>query len=99
MDEFKTFIKTWEETGSAAVILEKGLTLPPADKVQSFLSSLPDAEQAHVRDSLIKAMAALERYAVELEQEAASVKDQINQTVQSAKACLSYDTADKFKRK
>ncbi len=99
MDELRTFISTWEETGSIAVVLEKGLTLPPADQVQSFLASLPADESEKIRSSLTTAMAALETYAVELEKETAGIKEQINQTVKSAQACLSYDTVDKINRK
>lgn len=99
MDDLRTFISTWEETGSIAVVLEKGLLLPPADQVQSFLASLPADEQETIRASLTRAMVALETYAVDLERETAEIKDQINQTVKSAQACLSYNSADKIKRK
>lgn len=99
MDTLRTFIQTWDETGSITAVLEKGLTLPPADEVQSFLAALPETEQDKFKVSLASAMIALETYAVNLEKETAEIKAQINQTVQTAKACLSYNSADKIKRK
>ena len=99
MDDLKNFIATWEETGDISVILEKGLSLPPADKVLSFLASRPEAEQAHIRQSLAHAMAALEDYTASLEKEAADIKSKIDQSVRTAKACLSYSSADTTSRR
>lgn len=99
MDELKTYIKTWEETGSIAAILEKGLTLPPPEKVQSYLAGLPPAERDGIRQKLATTMIALEEYAAALEKENALIKAQLDQNLKTAKACLSYNSADLINRK
>lgn len=99
MDDLKAFIKTWEETGSIAAILEKGLSLPEADKVQSYLAGLPETEQKSIRQTLATTMIALEEYATTLERENALIKAQLDQNLKNAKACLSYNSADLMNRK
>jgi hypothetical protein len=99
MDDLKTFIAEWEKTGDISVVLEKGLTLPPADQVQSFLASRPEAEQTQIRRSLENAMTALEAYTASLETEAADIKSRIDQSVKTAKACMSYNSAETISRR
>jgi hypothetical protein len=99
MDDLKTFIKTWEETGSIAAILEKGVSLPPADEVQSYLAGLPEADREGIKQTLATTMIALEEYAAALEKENALIKAQLDQNLKNAKACLSYNSADFINRK
>ena len=99
MDDLRTFIKTWEESGDIAVILEKGLTLPAADKVQSYLASLPPAEHDKIRQTLTNAMIALEEYSAKLVKDLASTKTEIDQSNKTTKANLSYLSADTIRRK
>lgn len=99
MDELKVFIQSWETDGDIARILEKGLALPPAEKVQSYLASLPEAESLKIRSALEKIMSALDHYATSLERETAAIKEKLDQSRASAKACLSYDSADVIHRK
>lgn len=90
MDDLKTFIAAWDEAGDIAVILERGLTLPSADKVQAFLASLPPAEHDKIRTSLTHAMIALEEYSAHLVKELADTKAQMDQSARSTKASLTY---------
>lgn len=99
MDDLKTFIRTWEESGDIATVLEKGLTLPAADKVQTYLASLPQAEHDRIRQLLTNAMIALEEYSANLIKELDATKSQIDQNVKNSKASLSYLSADKIRRK
>ena len=93
MDDLKTFIKAWDETGDIADILEKGLSLPAADKVQAFLASLPADEQDRIRKSLTNAMIALEDYSASLARDLADTKAQMDQSAKTAKASLTYMSA------
>lgn len=99
MNDLKTFIKTWDETGDIADILEKGLSLPPADKVQEFLASLPADEQDKIRKSLTNAMIALEDYSATLARNLADTKAQMDQSAKTAKASLTYLSAGTTRKK
>ncbi len=99
MDELKLFIAEWDKAGDIAVILEKGLKLPPADKVQSYLASLPETESDRIRQSLTSAMIALEEHSANLARELAETQEQIDRNVKNKKASLSYLSADTIRRK
>lgn len=99
MNDLTNFIKVWEESGDIAAVLEKGLTLPPADKVQSYLASLPQADSDKIRQSLTNAMIALEEYSSGLIKDLASTKAQIDQNVKNSKASQSYMSADNIRKK
>ena len=99
MNDLTNFIKAWEESGDIAAVLEKGLALPPADKVQSYLASLPQADHDKIRQSLTNAMIALEEYSASLIKDLASTKTQIDQNVKNSKASLSYMSADNIRKK
>jgi hypothetical protein len=98
MNDLTNFIKAWEESGDIAAVLEKGLALPPVDKMQSYLASLPQADHDKIRQSLTNAMIALEEYSAGLLEELASTKAQIDQNVKNTKASLSYMSADKIRK-
>lgn len=99
MEDLRSFIAAWEETGDISAVIDRGLTLPPADQVQSFLATCPEAERMQIRHSLETAMTALEVYAASLEKEAAEIKTKIDQSVKTAKACLSYNSAGTSSRR
>lgn len=99
MNDLSNFIKAWEESGDIAVVLEKGLTLPPADKVQTYLASLPQADHDRILQALTHAMIALEEHAANLAKDLAATKKQIDQNVKNSKASLSYMSADTIRKK
>lgn len=99
MDQLRTFIAAWEESGDIASVIEQGLALPPAAEAQSYLASLPPTERDRLTKSLSGAMIALEEYAAHLAKDQAATKAQIDQSMKTAKACLSYTSAGSTRRK
>lgn len=91
MKDLNKFVDAWEKTGSIEEIISQNLVLPPSEDVQAYLSSLPQDEHDRIRKSLNEALTALGAYTSQMEEEALSLKAQIDQNIQTSNACLAYN--------
>ena len=98
MDTLYKFVEAWEKNGKVEAIFDANIPLPPAEEVQSYLSTLPEEERARIQYLLAQALSAFSDYADKLETEAGTLKTQIDQNVQASNACLTYNKVPKKSR-
>jgi transcription elongation GreA/GreB family factor len=99
MENLKTFVKMWEETGDIAKILEKGIALPAPDVVQAHLDTLTEDERARILKCIADAVDALTRHIADLEAGKMETQNQIDTSLKTAQACLSYNETGKTEKK
>lgn len=95
MDTLHKFVEVWEKNGKVEAIFDAGLSLPATDEIQTYLSSLPEAERTRIQTALGQALSAFSDYTNKMETEAEALKAQIDQNVQASNACLTYNKVPK----
>jgi hypothetical protein len=98
MNTLRLLGEKWEETGDIAEILDIAASLPPPEDIETQLASLPEAEQARLRNILQTIYAALPAHIAQLEKEAADLREQMDQAKRATKACLVYNRAPRAPR-
>ena len=99
MSSLNKFVEVWDKTGKIEDVLSLNLILPTPSEVQAHLSSLPVSDQTKIKESLESAMAALSSYTMKMEEDAASLKAQIEQSIQASTACIAYATTPQSSKK
>jgi hypothetical protein len=98
MENLKTFLKVWEETGSIEAVLEKGIALPSPNVVEAHLATLTEKEKDRLLSALSNASAALSKHIGELEKQKEETQVEIGKSLKTEQACLSYNKAGKPKK-
>ncbi len=103
MKSFDNFITLWKENKDIEALVQAGASIPSPEDVLMHLSKLDQTEREDVLKSLSEATIALQNYAEQTAAEARILKNEIQQSHQRSRACLTYVSSqfknDTIKRK
>lgn len=92
MDNLEKILEEFGKTGNVQNVIDSGLSLDPL-VLQTHIQSLPADRQDQLRTVLKDLLDALTIYIEENVKEKDSIKKQIDGTLKSTQACLSYGSA------
>ena len=98
MDDLNKFVEVWEKTGNIEEVISQNLVLPAPHDVQVYLSGLAESEHQRIRKSLDAALSALASHTSRMEDEAVSLRAQIEQNIQASNACIVYNNVPRKPR-
>lgn len=92
MDNLQKILEEFERTGNVQNVIDSGLSLDPL-VLQTHIQTLPADRQDQFRTVLNDLLDALTIYIEDSAKEKEDIKKQIDGTLKSAQACLSYGSA------
>lgn len=92
MDKLGSILEKWNKSKDVESLISEGL-FSDQTAIQSSLDKLSGAQRDHVLTQLDEIETAIRDYIAGIDKEKIAVKKQIDGTLKSAKACLSYGSS------
>ena len=92
MDKLGSILEKWNKSKDVESLISEGL-FSDQTAIQSSLDKLSGAQRDHVLTQLDEIETAIRDYIAGIDKEKVAVKKQIDGTLKSAKACLSYGSS------
>lgn len=89
MDKLGQILDQWEKSKDIESLLAQGLLNDP-EALQTSLEALPETLRDKASSTLQKISIALKCYIADMDEEKSEIKSQIDATLKSAQACMSY---------
>lgn len=95
MVKLEPFVKALEENSDMALLIEQirtgNLSIPSPKEIETHLASLPEKERTRVQALLVNTIESLSSYTSQLEKDQEETKKQMEITLDSRRACESYE--------
>lgn len=98
MDKLNGLLENWRTTKNIENVLNSGFSFDP-ESVQDYLKTVSADNREKVIAELNEMMDALKAHIIEIQNQQSDVAAQIDKNLVSAKACISYGTADMLGKK
>lgn len=92
MNILDSILEKWNRNKDIESLISEGL-FSDETAIRSALERLPDLERAPILNQLNEIESAIILYIEEIDQEKKDIKKQLDATLKSAKACLSYGSS------